>query len=139
MDNNDVCKIEKVPFRGVNCSDAAGRQVEYSSLNDLMVARSSGLRWSTAYQSPYFNYIDSVNVVHQVWFDNPNSLGKKYAISADKNLRGVAIWNSDLLDYGDLPRGKQETQMMWDALKHWAVSNWEQEPHSWWRGDITVS
>lgn len=119
MDNDNVCKIQSVPFRGVNCSDAVGTQLEYSTLNDLLVARSyTGARWSQTYQSPYFNYYDSVGGVHQVWFDNPFSLGKKYAISTDKNLRGVAIWNSDLLDYGDLPRGKQETQLMWDALKH---------------------
>ena len=119
LDSSDVCSIKSVPFRGVNCSDAAGTQVEYAQLNDLMISRSyTGQRWSQAYQSPYFNYYDTVGGVHQVWYDNPDSLAKKYVISSDKKLRGIAIWNSDLLDYGDLTRSKQQTKLMWDAVQH---------------------
>lgn len=116
---DDDCYIKRVPFRGANCSDAAGRQIEYSTINDLIIARSEhGRKWCKKYGSPYFNYFDPIGRVHQVWYDDPESLGMKYMFVRDNKLRGVAVWNSDILDYSDLTRAKYQTRAMWDALMH---------------------
>ena len=115
---DDDCYIKKVPFRGVNCSDAAGRQIEYSTVNDLLIARSEhGRKWCEKYASPYFNYYDAIGRTHQVWYDDPDSLSWKYTFARDYGLKGVAVWNSDLLDYSDLTRAKYQTKAMWDSLQ----------------------
>lgn len=114
-----ICKIKRIPFRGVNCSDAAGRQIEYAEIEDLTVSRASfSPQKDDESESYFFNYEDSVGGKHQVWFDNPISLKLKYDFAAKENLNGVAIWNADLLDYSDVPRGQLETKRMWDALHH---------------------
>ena len=117
---DNICYIKHVPFRGVNCSDAAGRQIEYAELQDLLVSRamSPAPLWDQESASPYFNYEDSVGGKHQVWYDGVHSLKLKYEFAARGGLNGVAIWNADLLDYSDNPRAKQETKEMWDALQH---------------------
>lgn len=116
---DNVCYIKHVPFRGVNCSDAAGRQIEFAELQDLIVSRAmSAPQWDQDSASPFFNYEDSVGGKHQVWYDNKNSLKLKYEFAAEAGLNGVAIWNADLLDYSDGERAKKETKEMWDALKH---------------------
>lgn len=116
---DNVCFIRHVPFRGVNCSDAAGRQIEYAEIEDLVISRATyGPEWDQDSASAFFNYEDSVGGKHQVWFDNVHSLKLKYEFAANEGLNGVAIWNADLLDYSDSARAKQETKEMWDALQH---------------------
>jgi hypothetical protein len=44
--NATICPIALVPFRGVNCSDAAGNEVEYSMIiSDLLPLSTNGLQW----------------------------------------------------------------------------------------------
>lgn len=117
--NENVCSIKRVPFRGVNCSDAAGRQIEFAEIQDLIISRSTyGPQWDEDSASFFFNYENTVGGKHQVWFDNVTSLKEKYEFASNENLNGIAIWNSDLLDYSDIMRAKQETKEMWDALHH---------------------
>ena len=118
LKENNVCTIKHVPFRGVNCSDAAGKEIEYAEIQDLIISRESDPQWDEDSTSFFFNYEDSVGGKHQVWYDNPYSLKQKYEIAAKIGLNGVAIWNSDLLDYSDLARSKKQTKDMWDALLH---------------------
>ncbi|KAM9966911.1 hypothetical protein ACTFIR_007146 [Dictyostelium discoideum] len=111
-----VCEIESVPFRGANCSDAAGSEYDYSYLVQLLqdqTINSSAVQWNTEWQSPYFNYIDPITGnVDQVWFDNPQSLSIKVQLAQKLNLRGVAVWNIDFLDFSD----QYNSRPMWDAL-----------------------
>ena len=54
---DNVCSIRHVAFRGVNCSDAAGKQIDYRIIYPLLVNHSSGgLHWDEKAQSPFFNY-----------------------------------------------------------------------------------
>lgn len=115
----NVCYIKHVPFRGVNCSDAAGRQIEYAEIQDLVVSRATyGPQWDEDSASFFINYEDSVGGNHQVWYDNPHSIKQKCEFAVREGLNGVAIWNADLLDYSDEARAKQQTKEMWDALEH---------------------
>ena len=119
LQSSNVCTIKSIPFRGVNCSDAAGREIPYSKIQDLMVSRmTQGPNWDPASSSWFFNYEDSVGVDHQVWYDDPRSLTLKYKFAANQELNGVAIWNADLLDYSDLTRAQEDTKDMWDALEN---------------------
>lgn len=116
---DNVCYIKHVPFRGVNCSDAAGRQIEYAEIQDLTISRAQlGPQWDQDSASYFFNYEDSVGGKHQVWYDDVDSLREKYKFAASEGLNGVAIWNSDLLDYSDISRAQMQRKQMWDALEH---------------------
>ena len=55
----------------------------------------------------------------QVWYDDPKSLEPKFRLAAELGLRGVGLWNLDLLDYSAAaaPAARRETRDMWDALK----------------------
>uniref|UniRef100_A0A3Q3JVB9 Di-N-acetylchitobiase n=1 Tax=Monopterus albus TaxID=43700 RepID=A0A3Q3JVB9_MONAL len=101
LSQKGICSIPKVPFRGVNCSDAAGTQKPY--------------KWIMK-QAPYFNYKDQEGQIHQVWYDDPQSICSKANSVTSKGLRGIGMWNGNILDYSDEPVARQQTAMMWNAL-----------------------
>ena len=51
---SDTCYIEEVPFRGVNCSDAAGRQISYVDIQ--------------SYVTKYGTYYDEHTATRYVWY-----------------------------------------------------------------------
>lgn len=55
----------------------------------------------------------------QVWYDDPRSLELRYRLAAELGLRGVGLWNLDLLDYSETASlaAQQQTREMWAALK----------------------
>lgn len=62
------CSIEKVPFRGAPCSDAAGTQKTYKWIMKQVDASLSGRLWDDSQQAPYFNYkvYFTSFIVHQI-------------------------------------------------------------------------
>ena len=54
--------------------------------------------------------------MHQIWYDDPESLSRKYHFAADKNLRGVGMWQADALDYGNSTVAVKTRVSMWNAL-----------------------
>ena len=112
-----VCTIPKVPFRGVNCSDAVAKGWSYSDIRELIRNTSARVYWNETLQSPYFDYKDPETAQeHQVWYDNVESLSVKYNYAREMDLRGLAFWNVDDLDYSDSARAKKETAEMWEAI-----------------------
>lgn len=55
------CPIKFVPFRGVNCSDAAGHEIEYHLIQDMLDSNESltGRMWDDSVSSPWYNYKDA--------------------------------------------------------------------------------
>ncbi|XP_053712764.1 di-N-acetylchitobiase [Synchiropus splendidus] len=111
-----VCTIPKVPFRGAPCSDAAGKQKPYSWIVKQINSSISGRLWDDNQKAPYFNYKDPTGQIHQVWYDDPESLCLKANLVKLKGLRGIGMWNGNILDYSDDPVARQQTAMMWKAL-----------------------
>lgn len=61
--------MKLVPFRGVNCSDAAGRQVAYQYIAQRLGLgkTSTGRRYEDYMGAPFYNYVDEASgAVHQV-------------------------------------------------------------------------
>lgn len=54
-----------------------------------------------------------------IWYDDEESLAKKYAIAADNNLLGVGIWEVDKLDYSG--KFDKYVEKMWSALGSYAA------------------
>ncbi|XP_041790879.1 di-N-acetylchitobiase [Chelmon rostratus] len=116
LSQEGICFIAKVPFRGAPCSDAAGRQKTYKWIMTQVNTSLSGRLWDDEQQAPYFNYKDQKGQIHQVWYDDPQSICPKADYVRSKGLRGIGMWNGNILDYSDEPVARQQTAMMWNAL-----------------------
>jgi len=55
-----------------------------------------------------------------IWYDDEQSLARKYALASENNLLGVGIWELDKLDYSGTY--DKYVQRMWDALGSWSAS-----------------
>ena len=115
------CTISEVPFRGIQCSDSAGRQESYFAITALLKQSYTGRVWNTTFKTPFFNYKASDGHIHQVWYDDPESLGIKYYNAAKAKLGGVAAWNIDSVDYND-PSQSDNTKAMWAALDEYFMN-----------------
>merc|ERR1712176_1501016 len=90
----EYCPIKAVPFRNVSCSDAAGTEKSYALLRKHLASKSAttGRRWDPTLKSPYFNYRSTTdNLIHQVWYDDPESLSLKYRLAKTLGVRGVGF------------------------------------------------
>ncbi|XP_003974294.2 di-N-acetylchitobiase [Takifugu rubripes] len=110
------CSIEKVPFRGAPCSDAAGTQKTYKWIMKQVDTSLSGRVWDDSQQAPYFNYKHPNGQIHQVWYDDPQSICPKAEYVKTAGLRGIGMWNGNSLDYSDEAVARQQTGLMWNAL-----------------------
>ncbi|XP_032884979.1 di-N-acetylchitobiase-like [Amblyraja radiata] len=109
------CALKNVPFRGAPCSDAAGKQIPYKKIMQQVNKSITGRFWDDDQKSPY--YICMVNnTYHEVWYDDPQSISMKAGIVKKFNLRGVGMWNANLLDYGNNATAQKQTGDMWNAL-----------------------
>ncbi|KAM4642228.1 di-N-acetylchitobiase [Discoglossus pictus] len=117
LSKDNKCVINKVPFRLAPCSDAAGSQVAYRDIIRQLNSSITGRLWDEEQKSPFYNYKDSKGNVHQVWYDDPQSISLKAAYVKTHGLRGIGMWNGDLLDYSKDPVAEQQTKDMWNALR----------------------
>ena len=111
------CPIKFVPFRGVNCSDAAGHEIEYHLIQDTIDNNQSltGRMWDESVQSPWYNYKATDGTTHQRWFDDPQSLSLKYAEAKKMGLRGVGPFCYSDIVY-DTDVHKAHAEAMWKAV-----------------------
>ena len=84
--DSKYCPIAEVPFRGVNCSDAAGREIGYNNI--LNSVRPVTPTWRGESRSPFFNAVEDGTVV-QYWFDDADSLRRKFRWAKSKGVAGV--------------------------------------------------
>ncbi|XP_050408793.1 di-N-acetylchitobiase [Patella vulgata] len=113
------CSIEKKPFRGVPCSDAAGSQIDYRAIAILVKKNHIKINFDNSTMTPFFNYQDASNTTYQIWFDGPRSLKLKYSLADKYGLRGVGMWNADSLDYSDTISAQLQRKEMWGALPNY--------------------
>ncbi|KAG8437212.1 hypothetical protein GDO86_008056 [Hymenochirus boettgeri] len=104
---------------------AAGQQISYSTMMKQLNSSFSGRLWDDNQKSPFYNYKDNNGHIHQVWYDDPESISLKTAYIPGHNLRGIGMWHGDLLDYSIDPVAQQQTEMMWKALRP------KQSPSQW--------
>jgi hypothetical protein len=111
-----------VPFRGVNCSDAAGHEVGFASIIAMVDAGKTvgGRQWDEDSSTPFYDYIASDGSRHQRWYDDEISSAAKYELAISMRLRGVGPFEySDL--GSDTPAATQHAAKMWGALKEYVV------------------
>ncbi len=54
-------------------------------------AANYGLKWSNTFQNSWYSYL-SGSTYHQVWYDNAQSMGLKYDLAIEENLKGIGMW-----------------------------------------------
>ncbi len=54
--------------------------------------------------------------MHQIWYDDIESLTLKYQYAVKHGMKGVGMWDVDLLDYSNTTQGAKLRRDMWDAL-----------------------
>ena len=59
--------------------------------NDQPNSLTYGIQWDATSQTPWYRWNDGTNW-HQVWFDNAQSLGRKYDLAQSHSLQGVGMW-----------------------------------------------
>ncbi|KAL6048735.1 Chitobiase [Balamuthia mandrillaris] len=114
--NMTVCPNEPVPFRGAYCSDANAKGRFFDWIEKLYASGGSlnGRQWDERSLSPYTNYFNATQgQMHQIWYDDPASLTLKVKLAKAKFLRGVGIWNADLIDYTN----RTQIEVMWNTAK----------------------
>ena len=66
--------------------------------NDSTSDITTEVRRGSYLQTPNFNYLDKNGVVHQLWFDDAESLTPKYQLAKDLGLRGIGPYRFDQVD-----------------------------------------
>merc|ERR1712060_1004599 len=62
-------------------------------------------------------YTDKLQKRHQIWFDVPETLSRKYMLARQLNLKGVGMWTADAANYST-DQGAQ----MWRALEFFTAN-----------------
>lgn len=110
-----LCLIDRVPFLQCPCSDRVATMKTYGAIQDILIDNRTtiGRLWNNGTLSPYFNYNDSMtDQVHQVQYDDANSLTYKCSYALGAKLRGVGIWIANYLNYSR----PEEVAEMWGAV-----------------------
>ena len=115
LNSHNHCQIQAKSFRNSQCSDVAGHTLPYSYLMNLLQNDENLRKWNSDTLSPYI-MLYSQNVFHQIWYDDPSSLGFKYNLARSQELRGIGIWNIDFLDYSEKPQNFVMRQEMWETI-----------------------
>ncbi|KAK7066269.1 hypothetical protein SK128_007269 [Halocaridina rubra] len=116
LDLNETCSIEKVPFRGANCSDAAGKEYPYSFMISTFNQHHATYHWDKDSLTPYYTIKDETGQYHQMRYDDPRSLSYKYMLAVASGLQGVGMWTANFLDYTDSPSAVEQQDQMWSLL-----------------------
>lgn len=118
--NAEFCRIKEVPFRGVNCSDAAGIEVPFSTILSVlqnMTAKkdhlTGGIRRDEYMNAAFMNHVSKNGTVYQYWFDDDKSIRDKFAWAKSAGLGGVGPYTFDDLNPIQFP---DESKAMWSAF-----------------------
>jgi di-N-acetylchitobiase len=121
--NSRYCPIRQVPFRGVNCSDAAGTEVAYKeiikvyqNLTEEEVFATGGLRRDDYMDAAFFNILlkdTNRRSVVQFWYDDEKAVADKFAWAKSMGLGGVGPFAYDDMDLVQVPK---ESKAMWSTF-----------------------
>lgn len=81
---------------GYDWSSNGTKAYGIDSINNIALKYGAVVQLDATSKCPYFNYIDSNNISHSVWFENNKSVEYKLDIVNNMNLSGVAMWRLGL-------------------------------------------
>nr|WP_295970788.1 glycosyl hydrolase family 18 protein [uncultured Bacillus sp.] len=63
---------------------------------DLYIGYQSQIQYDLNAAAPWFRYVDKQGTLHEVWFEDPRSLLKKFRLVKEYNLAGMGCWHLGL-------------------------------------------
>ena len=114
------CPVSSVPFRGAPCSDAAGSEKPYVSIQQLIASGGNVTQfWDNTTMTPFLNYLHPVTGQRrQLWWDDPRSTAAKLEVAADLGIAGFGPYEFSDLDY--TASGKGASAAMWEVLRRYS-------------------
>ena len=85
---NDVCGVDSDGGPGLGLMYEAGIWGNMTTASPFN---------NESLDTPYFNWVDGESVMHQLWYDSPDSMRRKYAFAKDAGVRAVGMWGADSL------------------------------------------
>lgn len=81
---------------GYDWSTKGTKAYGINGMYNLASANKATILWDDLSKSPYFKYTDVDGVIHNVWFENSQSLSYKLDLVNSYNLSGISIWRLGL-------------------------------------------
>ncbi|XP_069798491.1 di-N-acetylchitobiase-like [Narcine bancroftii] len=108
------CELSRGPGKNV-CSFKAGRRIPYKKILQLLPRATSKKLWGNNLKVPSFTY-KLAESIHEVWYDDPESIASKSALVNKLKLCGIGMWAANSLNYSSDPAAVKQTNQMWNAL-----------------------
>lgn len=81
-----------VPLYGYNWIDENGEGVTFAQASTLASLHSTTIQFDNSSKSSYFTYSDTQGNLHEVWFENAESVSYKLQLAKQYDLAGVDFW-----------------------------------------------
>ena len=82
-----------VPFYGYDWwVGKSGSDVTWLAVQDLIGTYSPSIQWDGTAKEPWFQYTMPGNKLHEVWYQNSDSIGHKLDAAMTRQVGGIAIW-----------------------------------------------
>ena len=81
----------------IDSESKRAKALSYNGVTNILKRENIRAEWDQESETPYFRYRDE-NGVHEVWFENKNSLFKKIELIKKFQLKGAALWRLGLED-----------------------------------------
>jgi di-N-acetylchitobiase len=112
------CPIKSVPFRGVDCSDAAGKEVGHADIVNTIRSTGATVRRDENTHTLFFNTVEKdpssgEATVYQYWMEDPVLSRQKYDWARKQGLAGVGPYVFHNLDP---VHQRRESEAMWSTF-----------------------
>ncbi len=93
-----ICNIDRdkillgVPTYGYNWSVTGTTTVTAEKLDKIKKQYTVYDYFDVDSMSPYYTYLDTSNIYHQIWLENERSLNEKLNVVQENNLGGISFW-----------------------------------------------
>ena len=77
---------------GYDWSSKGVESLEFGAIQNLISKFGAKVEWDESAKSPHFTYTGPDGVVHQVWYENAQSLQYKLTLVNSYDLAGIALW-----------------------------------------------
>lgn len=77
---------------GYDWSSKGVESLEFGAIQNLITKFGAKVEWDDSAKSPHFTYTGPDGVVHQVWYENAQSLQYKLNLVNRYDIAGIALW-----------------------------------------------
>ncbi|EDV24738.1 expressed hypothetical protein [Trichoplax adhaerens] len=87
--------------------------ITYGAICNRLRNHNNTRKWNPVTKTPYFNYKRNTGEIHQVCYDDAESMRLKSDYIFSMKIRGIGVWTVDFTDYTNFPK---ESAALWQSL-----------------------